>query len=444
MNKTPEHLWQDKIWKLLLKQSTPAVIWMLVMALYNLVDTIFIGRWVGTEWIAAVSVVFPIQMIIWAFAMTLGIGSASIISRKLWAKEYAYVSKIFWTFQTSNILFSVLLSILWLLFVKPLLVFFGATPEVLWFGIDYFSILLFGMVFLCFNMWNNDVIRSVWNPRVSMFAMLSSALLNTILDPIFIFWFDMWIKWAAWATVISRITASSVIMRYYLSKNNIIKTTLADYKIKFAKLKEILLIWIPSLARQVAASGVVIFINNLLWAYWWGLAIAAYGIVNRALMVFMMPMFGIVQWMQPILWYNHGAWYKHRVKEATILSIKILTIFCTLIWLICLIYPSFLIRLFSTDQELLSISINIMRIVIFMFPLIWFQIVASWFYQALWKVRPSFRFAILRQVLILLPILIILPKFLGLDWISYSFPISDLIAAVIIFFVFKRDLKKIR
>jgi Na+-driven multidrug efflux pump len=203
------------------------------------------------------------------------------------------------------------------------------------------------------------------------------------------------------------------------------------------------LVWVPSLARQVAASGVVIFINNLLWFYGWSLAIAAYWIINRALMVFFMPMFGIVQWMQPILWYNHGAWFKHRVKEVTILSIKALTIFCIAIFAICMIFPWLLLNLFSTDQALLNIATPAMRIIIMIFPLIWFQIVASWFYQALWKVRPAFWFAIMRQVLILLPILFILPRFFDLSWVWYSFPIADLIAAIVIFIVFSRDLRRI-
>ena len=443
MKKSPTHMWEEKIWKLLAQQSTPAVIWMLVMSLYNFVDTIFIGRGVGTEGIAALSIVFPIQMIIWAFAMAMGIWAASVISRKLWEKNYWYVAKTFGTFQTANILIAVVFAILWLLFVKPLLLFFGATPEIVSLWSEYFSILLVGIVFLSFNMWNNSVIRSVWHAKTAMLVMVVSAIINIVLDPIMIFGLDMWMAGAARATVISRVVGSAIVLKYYFSKNNLIETTISDYKIRFARFKEIFLVWLPSLARQIAASGVVIFINNLLWIYGWSLAIAAYGIINRALMIFFMPMFGVVQWMQPILWYNHGAWFKHRVKEVTLLSIKVLTIFCVIIFAICMAFPWLLLNLFSTDQALLQMATPAMRIIVTVFPLIWFQVIASGFYQALWKVKPAFWFAIMRQVLILLPILFILPRFLGLAWIWYSFPVADLIAAIIIFFVFSRDIKRI-
>lgn len=444
MNKNPEHLWQEKIWKLLAKQSAPAVIWMLVMSLYNFVDTIFIGRGVGTDWIAAVSIVFPIQMIIWAFAMALWIWASSIISRKLWEKKHSEVAKIFGTFQTTNILLAIFFSFLWLLFSKPLLVFFGATPEIVTLWNQYFSVLLVWVVFLCFNMWNNNIIRSVWNAKMAMMVMVVSSIVNIVLDWIFIFEFKMWMSWAAWATVISRIVGSILVLKYYAGPQNIIKTKISDFKIRLNKLKEILLIWSSSLARQVAASVTTILINNLLWIYGWSLSIAAYGIINRALMVFFMPMFGIIQGMQPIIWYNHGAWFKHRVKQVTVLSIKVLTIFSTIVFAIFFFKSEFILSLFSKDWELIFMASKATKIVILMFPIIWFQIVASWFYQSLWRVRPAFWFAIIRQVVILIPILFILPRFFWLNWIRYSFPISDLIAAVIIFFVFRRDLKRIK
>ncbi|HRX63996.1 MAG TPA: MATE family efflux transporter [Candidatus Absconditabacterales bacterium] len=439
----PKHLGQEKIGKLLAKQSAPAVIGMLVMSLYNFVDTIFIGRGVGTEGIAAVSIVFPIQMIIGAFAMALGIGASSVISRKLGEKKYDYVSKIFGTFQTSNISLAIIFMILGLLFTKPLLGFFGATPEILNLGHKYFSILLIGIVFLCFNMGNNNIIRSVGHAKMAMMVMILSSIINIILDGVFIFGFNMGISGAAWATVISRIVGSVIILKYFFSSSNVIKTTISDFNIRRKKLKEIFLVGSSSLARQVAASGVTIFINNLLGIYGGSIAIAAYGIINRALMVFFMPMFGVVQGMQPILGYNHGAGFKHRVKEVTLLSIKVLTIFCVAIFAICFIAPGLLLNIFSTDQELLKMAIPAMRIVILMFPIIGFQVVASGFYQALGKVRPAFWFAIIRQVVIFIPVLYILSKIFGLNGVWYSFPVADFSAAVIVFLVFRVSLRKI-
>ena len=442
MNKSPKHLWEEKIWKLLVKQSAPAVVWMLVMALYNFVDTVFVGRGVWTDAIAAISVVMPIQMIIWAFAMAFGIGSASIISRKLGENDYEEVSKTFWTFQSSNLLFSIVLSILWFIFARPLLTFFGAIPEILEAWYEYLSILLVWVVFFCFNMWNNNIIRSVGHAKSSMIIMLSSAISNVILDWLFIFKFKMWIAGAARATVLSWIIGTIMVLIYYFGKNNIIKAKISDFKIKFKKLKEILSIWISSLARQSAASVTTILVNNLLWIYGWSLAIAAYGIINRAVTVFFMPMFGVIQWMQPIIWYNHGAWFKQRVKKVTILAVKVLTIFTIIVFAINITMPWILLNIFSKDVELIALAVPAMRLMVLMFPIIWFQVVASGFYQSLWRVKEAFWFAIIRQVVILIPILMILPKFFGLNGIRYSFPLSDFLAAVIIFVVFYKDLKK--
>lgn len=442
MNKSPKHLWEEKIWKLLVKQSAPAVVWMLVMALYNFVDTVFVGRGVWTDAIAAISVVMPIQMIIWAFAMAFGIGSASIISRKLGENDYEEVSKTFWTFQSSNLLFSIVLSILWFIFARPLLTFFGAIPGILEAWYEYLSILLVWVVFFCFNMWNNNIIRSVGHAKSSMIIMLSSAISNVILDWLFIFKFKMWIAGAARATVLSWIIGTIMVLIYYFGKNNIIKAKISDFKIKFKKLKEILSIWISSLARQSAASVTTILVNNLLWIYGWSLAIAAYGIINRAVTVFFMPMFGVIQWMQPIIWYNHGAWFKQRVKKVTILAVKVLTIFTIIVFAINITMPWILLNIFSKDVELIALAVPAMRLMVLMFPIIWFQVVASGFYQSLWRVKEAFWFAIIRQVVILIPILMILPKFFGLNGIRYSFPLSDFLAAVIIFVVFYKDLKK--
>ena len=442
MNKSPKHLWEEKIWKLLAKQSAPAVVWMLVMALYNFVDTVFVGRGVWTDAIAAVSVVMPIQMIIWAFAMAFGVGSASIISRRLGENNHKEVSKTFWTFQSSNLLFAIVLSILWLIFAKPLLTFFWAIPEILEAWYEYLSILLVWVVFFCFNMWNNNIIRSVGHAKSSMIIMLSSAISNVILDWLFIFKFKMWIAGAARATVLSWIIGTIMVLIYYFGKNNIIKAKISDFKIKFKKLKEILSIWISSLARQSAASVTTILVNNLLWIYGWSLAIAAYGIINRAVTVFFMPMFGVIQWMQPIIWYNHGAWFKQRVKKVTILAVKVLTIFTTIVFAINITMPWILLNIFSKDVELIALAVPAMRLMVLMFPIIWFQVVASGFYQSLWRAKEAFSFAIIRQVVILIPILMILPKFFGLNGIRYSFPLSDFLAAVIIFVVFYKDLKK--
>lgn len=438
-----EKLGKEKIWKLLFQQSAPAIIGMLIMAIYNFTDTIFVGRWVGTDGIAAVSIVFPIQMIVWAFSLALWIWAASIISRRLGEKRIETVKATFGTFQTTNILLILLLSIIGFLSINKLLILFWATPEIMEMWKQYLSILMVWFVFLWFEMGNNNVIRALGNAKYSMIIMVTSALINLILDYIFIFPLNLWIQWAAWATTISRIVSAIMIIKFFTKKDSIIKTTWNDFKIKTKTLKEIIIIGIPTLTRQIATSGIAIIMNHFLWLFWWSLAIAAYGIINRALMVFMMPMFWIVQGMQPIVWYNHWAKQCQRVKEVTILAIKYLTILCSTITLIYFIYPWFLIEIFSTDPALLLLAKYWIKFVIMMFPIIGFQIIASWFYQSLWRAKPAFYLAILRQVVLFLPILFITTYFFEFSGIRYAFPISDLIAGIIIFIMFYRDLKKL-
>ena len=321
MEAETKQLWTQTIGKLLLKQSVPAVIGMLVLALYNFVDSIFIWQYVGMEGLAAASVVFPIQMIIWAFAMAFGVGTASIISRSIGAKAYEKVWQVFGTFQLLTFGFVVLLSGVSLFFVPQLLDLFGVTPDSMEFAKSYVTPLLLGAVFLAFEMSNNNIIRSVGHATTSMKIMLTSAITNLILDFVFMKMFSLGMAGAAWATVISWSVSCGMMLWYYLSPKNLIPIAIKHFRINLQIAKEIILIGLPSFFRQIVASMTTALINNYLRNYGGTEAIAIYGIVNKVLQLYMMPMFGIVQGMQPIIGYNYGAKNLDRVKKVVLLWI---------------------------------------------------------------------------------------------------------------------------
>ena len=283
MEAETKQLWTQTIGKLLLKQSAPAVIGMLVLALYNFVDSIFIGKYVGMEGLAATSIVFPIQMIIGAFAMAFGVGAASIISRSIGAKAYEKVWQVFGTLQLMTFGFLMILSVVWLCFVPQLLDLFGATPESMEFASAYMVPLLLGAVFLGFEMSNNNIIRSVGHATMSMKIMLTSAITNLILDFVFMKIFGWGMAGAAWATVISWIVSCGMMLWYYLSPKNIIPLAMKHFRIHLQSAKEIILIGLPSFFRQIVASATTALINNYLRKYGGTEAIAIYGIVYKVL-----------------------------------------------------------------------------------------------------------------------------------------------------------------
>ena len=446
MEKETKQLWTQPIGKLLLKQSAPAVIGMLVLALYNFIDSIFIGQYVGMEGIAAASVVFPIQMIIWAFAMAFGVGTASIISRKIGAKDYEQVWAVFGTFQLLTFSCVALLSVASLLFVPQLLEAFGATPEIMELSKSYLIPLLIGAVFLAFEMSNNNIIRSVGHATKSMKIMLTSAITNLILDFLFMKIFGCGMAGAAWATVISWALSCVMMLWYYLSSKNIIPLAIKHFRINFQIAKEIILIGIPSLFRQIVASLTTMLINNYLRKYGGTEAIAIYGIVNKVLQLYMMPMFGIVQGMQPIIGYNYGAKNLERVKKVVLLWIQILTLFTTAISLIYWIVPTFLVPFFSPDAVLIAKTGTVLQIVVACFAVVGFQVVSSSMYQALGIVKKAFILTLLRQLIIFIPVFFLMLRLREdkLQAIWLSFPITDSIGVLFTLLIFIPDFKKLK
>ncbi len=421
----------------------PATIGLLVISLYNVADTIFIGHGVGTLGIAGIAIAFPIQMIVMALAQTVGIGASSIISRALGSKDFKKAERVLGNFFSLSLLGGVLLTIIGLVCIKPILIAFGATDTILPYATEYMSIIFWGTLFIFFAMGGNSVIRAEGNAKFAMTIMIMSAVINVILDPIFIFGFDMGIRGAAIATVIAQIASASCALYYFVTGKSGVYIHIKNLVFKMRTIKEIFAIGASSLGRHVAGSLMAIVVNNSLGFYGGDIAIAAYGVINRIFMVVLMPMFGLVQGLQPILGYNYGAKDYGRAKEVTKLSIKVATAMSFIGFLILLVFAESLTKIFSSDTELIELSVYVIRIVVLVLPFVGFQAISGGYYQAIGKAGPAFFLSILRQVLCLLPFVLIFPVFFDLDGIFYAFPAADVVAVVITVLMMRKEMKRL-
>lgn len=446
MNERSVQLGNEKISKLLWRMSLPATIGMIVNALYNVVDTIFIGRGVGTLAIGGLSIAFPIQMIIMAFAQMVGIGAASAISRSLGAGEIEKADHVAGNSFGAVLIISSIVMAFGLFFTDPLLRLFGATDAILPYARDYIRIILMGSVFFSFTVSANNLVRAEGSAKVSMIAMIIGTGLNIILDPIFIFTLDMGIRGAAFATIISQFCSFIYITRYLYSDRSILKVRWHHLKPDFKILKEIVTVGLASFARQVAGSFVAILVNHSLAFYGGDLAISIFGVIRRVTMFLFMPLFGVVQGLQPIVGFNYGAKKYGRVREVVKLAILTTTIFASTSVLMGEIFPYAIFNIFTTDAELISQGAPALRLVILMIPVIGVQIVGAALFQSLGKAMPSLVLSLLRQVLILIPLLLFLPKIgnLGLTGIWISYPIADLLSTILTGTLIFGELKKMK
>lgn len=443
MFKKNKLLLEEKISKLLLRQSLPAAVGMLVMTLYNIVDTIFIGRGVGVEGLTAVALSFPLIMMIGAVAQSFGVGFSSIISRSLGAHDYEKAHRALGAFLSLALFAGLFFSGIFGLFLRSILSFLGASQVVLPLAYKYAHIVILASIFFIFTAGGNNIIRSIGEARIAMQAMILSALTNVFLDSVFIFYFKMGISGAAWATAIAWTMSFLYIYSYLFFRSGSFKLKWRHFHLKLNLIKEGMAIGVSSFARQVSTSLMSVVLNKSLAIYGSDLAIAAFGIIMRVAMLILMPVFGIVQGMQPIIGANFGAKQIKRVKEVTILAIKIATMFCAFAFLIVFIFPKQLVNIFSSDVDLISYSAKTLRIFILVFPLVGFNSIAGGFFQALGKAKPALFIALLRQIVTLIPLMLILPLFFGIKGIYYSFPIADIITVSITFFIFKHSYKSL-
>lgn len=440
-----KQLGEKSVGKLLLSFSIPAIVGMLVNALYNIVDRIFIGQGVGTLAISGITVDFPIMLVIMAFAMLIGLGATTLISIRLGENRKEEAERIVGNALTLFLIVSAAISVLGFAFLKDLLELFGASNEVLPYASDYMGIILFGVVFQMIGMGMNNFIRAEGNPKMAMWTMLIGAVLNTALDPVFIFVFRMGVRGAAVATVISMAVAAVWVLHYFLfSGKNTLKIRLVNLAPDPKTVRAIFAIGMAPFAMQLSSSLVVSVFNRSLSNYGGDVAIAAMGIINSIAMLILMPIFGINQGSQPIIGYNYGSRSYDRVKKALTLSMLAATVISSAGFFVTQFLSSQMIEAFNrNDPTLISVGAHGMRIYLMMLPIIGFQIAGSNYFQAVGKPKTAMFLSLSRQLIILVPMLLILPNFLGLDGVWTSGPIADGASSVMTGLFLFYELKKL-
>ncbi|MBN2724869.1 MAG: MATE family efflux transporter [Deltaproteobacteria bacterium] len=438
-----DYLNNAPVWKILLNLSAPATIGMIVGALYNLVDTIFVGRGVGTLAISALTVVFPVQLIIMAIAQMIGIGGASIISRSLGSGDKKTAEEALGNVITMVFILSLLFMLILYFNIMSMLKLFGAKSEFIHLSRQYLEIVLFGNFFFTFTVALNNVVRAEGNAWMGMYTIMVGAGMNIVLDPVFIFLLKMGVRGAAWATVISQLIGFLFITGYFYTSRSTLKFNLGCLKLKKKIITEMLAIGSSAFVRQVAGSVIAIVINNSIAHYGGVLYIAVFGVIHRLLSFLFMPLFGIVQGLQPVVGFNYGAKNYKRVRKAVILATQWTTVVSVSGFLIIMLFPEFLLRVFSRDEILISKGISVMRITCLAIPVVGVQIVGSVMFMAIGKALEGFILSLSRQVLFFLPLVFILPMNLGISGIWAAFPVSDFFAFFLTLFLMIREYRKL-
>lgn len=448
-NNSSQFMGTESIGKLLIKFSVPAIVGMLVNALYNVVDRIFVGQGVNTMALSGITIAFPIMNIIMAFSMLIGVGATALISIRLGEGKKSEAENIFGNTLTLNAIVSLSLTVLGLIFLEPILILFGGTGEVLDYAKEFMTIILLGNFFGNLAYSTNNIIRAEGKPKIAMNTMLIGAISNIILNPIFIFGFKFGVKGSATATVISQIISSIWVLNYFLSKknNSLLKIKKENLKPKFKTVTDIFSIGASPFAMQIAASGITVILNKQLVDYGNDVSIAVMGVINSIVMLILMPIFGINQGSQPIVGYNYGSKQFNRVKKTLKLSIISATIVSTLGYIIIAIFPKFIMGMFADSSnpdifnEFISQGVYALRVYLCMLPIVGFQVVSSNYFQSVGKAKYSIFLSLSRQVIILLPLLLILPKIFGFHGIFIAGPASDLLASLITGFFILREMK---
>ena len=444
MSKQSDELGSKPIGPLLAKQAIPASIGILIMSIYMIVDTIFVGHYVGSLGIGAITVVLPITFLIASFGMAVGIGGASIISRVLGANNTEKAFQTFGNQATLTVLIATSIVILGSFFQEQILVLFGGKGEILPLAKEYFQIILFGIPFLAWAMMSTSVIRSVGAPKTAMVVMIIPAVLNIILDAIFIIGFGWGIAGAAWATVFSYAGSATFSFLFFMSKKSELKLQVKNLRLRFSIVKEIFSIGVVTLARQGTISLLFIVLNNTLYAFGGELSIAVYGIINRVMLFANFPIMGITQGYMPIAGYNYGAKNWTRVRTVINLAIRSGTAIALVLFTLILTFSEQIVAIFTTDQELISMTGPALQKVFIATPLIAVQLMGSAYFQAIGKAVPALLLTLTKQGFFLIPLILILPRFYGLEGVWYAFPIADIGAAAITYYYLRKETAHIR
>ena len=443
-NSIPTELGTEKIGKLLKQYALPAIIAQTAASLYNMVDSIFIGQGVGPLAISGLAVTFPLMNLSTAFGTLVGAGAATMLSVLLGQRNYKAANKVLGNVVTLNIIIGLLFMAAALIFIDPILYFFGASENTLPYAKEYITIILAGNVITHLYFGLNAAMRSSGSPKKAMGLTIFTVIFNTILDPVFIFVFDMGIAGAAWATVIAQTAALIVVMTHFNDKKRPFHFERGIIRLDKRVAKDSLVIGMGPFLMNAAACLVTLFINQQLRKYSGDLGIGAYGICNRFIFMFIMICMGLNQGMQPIAGYNYGARQYSRVREVFWQTAKLATLMTTICFIIGVFIPKAAAGIFTHDEELLALSSRAMRMTTIMFPIVGFQMITTNFFQSLGMVKKSIILSLSRQILFLLPMLYLLPLWIEADGVWLSFPISDTLATLLSFIMLRRLFKKFR
>lgn len=435
----------EKIGKLLWTYTLPAIIGTVVMSLYNIVDRIFIGQGVGPLAISGLALTFPFMNMLLAFGMLIGAGSAARISITLGENDKQKAERILANAVTLTFLISGSVIILSLVFMDDLLTLFGGTEKTIKYAYDYMIVIVPGGIFTALYFGMNNILRSSGYPKSAMNNILLGAIINIILDPIFIFVFKWGIQGAAIATVISYFIGTVNVLFHFFQKTSNLRFHAANFKLQKDIVNSILSIGMSPFSMQMGATLVVIIINTTLLKYGGDLAIGAYGILNSLMMLVIMFIIGLNQGAQPIVGFNYGAGNYERMFKTLKYTVIIGTILSTTGFLLGTLLPDISVSLFTTDSELKQISANALRIAVMMFPIVGFQIVTANFFQSIGMAKISIFLGLTRQFIFLIPAIFILPLFWGLNGAWAAMPVSDGLASIvsaITFMLFYKRFKK--
>ncbi|RIV44499.1 MATE family efflux transporter [Flagellimonas pelagia] len=451
---TSEELGKEPIGKLLIKQAVPASIGILVMSLNVLVDSIFVGNWIGSIAIAAINVVLPVSFFIAALGMAIGIGGSSIISRALGANNHEKALKTFGNQITLTLLVTVTMVALGLYYVDNLIPAFGGKGSIFEPAKIYYTIILYGVPFLALCMMGNTVIRAEGKPKFAMIAMIIPSVGNLLMDYVFIYIFDWGMYGAAWATTVGYLLCFGYILYFFLSKNSELKISLSHFGLDPAILREISSLGFVTLARQAVTSITYLLMNNILFNLGGEPMVAVYAIIGRMLMFALFPVFGVTQGFLPIAGYNYGAAYYDRVKESIYTAIKYAALVATLVFVVLMLFPGEFAALFlsnrpglspeelATNQFVLQHTPFAMRLVFAATPIIALQLIGAAYFQAVGKAIPALLLTLTRQGFFFIPLILLLPKFFQETGVWLSFPIADVLATVVTGIYLGKEIKK--
>lgn len=431
----------DPIGRLLTQYAIPAIIAMTASSLYNMADSIFIGQGVGAMAISGLALTFPMMNLAAAFGSLVGVGASTLVAMKLGQKDYTGANHVLGNVLALNVILGFLFMVVFLAFLDPVLIFFGGSEQTIPYAKDYMRIILYGNIITHMYLGLNAVLRSSGFPRMAMYTTLLSVVVNCVLNPIFIFSWGWGIKGAAWATVISQTISLLFQLVHFAKPQSLLHFQRGIYRLRGEIVRGILSIGLSPFLMNLCSCLIVILINRGLKEHGGDMAIGAYGIVNRIAFLFVMIIMGFNQGMQPIAGYNYGARLYPRVLQVTRLTMLCGVGVATLGFLLCEFMPEWIVRMFTTDADLIAKSVYGLRIVFAVFPLVGFQMVSTNFFLSIGMSKKAIFLSLTRQMLFLLPGLLILPPLLGTLGVWISMPISDTVAFLATAVLLQRQFK---